>query len=243
MTKPVRVLAASDLKFALARIASRYQMETGQMIEISYGSSGNMARQIQQGLPADIFMSADEALVVDLAQKGLTRPESPASTEPGVLYAQGRLALVLAPGSQIVLDTDLTGLRKAWPQAGKFAIANPEHAPYGRAAQQALQALGVWTQLQPNLVLGENVAQATQYVVTGAAQGGITALSLVQAPEFQGQVRYLALPASLHAPIRQRMVLLKATSPAGIAFFGYLQQPAVRATLAQYGFAAPNPAP
>jgi molybdate transport system substrate-binding protein len=231
---PVRVLAASDLKFALTRVASQYQQETGQWVEVTFGSSGNMARQIQQGLPADIFMSADEDFALQLARTGLTR-----GGDTGVLYALGRIALYLAPGSPIAPDAQLQGVREHWTQVQKFAIANPEHAPYGRAAREALQNLKLWNLVQPRLVLGENIAQATQYVSTGAAQAGITALSLVMAPALQGQGQFVALPPGLHAPLRQRMVLLSRASDAASAFYKYLQQPPVRAVMAQYGFVPP----
>jgi molybdate transport system substrate-binding protein len=231
---PIRVLAASDLKFALTRIAAQYQKDIGQGVEVTFGSSGNMARQIQQGLPADLFMSADEDFVLQLARANLTQ-----GGKAGVLYAQGRIALYLAPGSPITPDARLQGVRDQWAQVQKFALANPDHAPYGRAGREALHNLKLWDLVQPRLVLGENVAQATQYVSTGAAQAGITALSLVMAPELQGQGRFVALPAELHAPLRQRMVLLAKASAAASAFYQHLQQPAVRAQMAQYGFVPP----
>jgi molybdate transport system substrate-binding protein len=235
-------MAASDLKFALAHIVKKYERDTQQSIEVTYGSSGNMARQLLQGLPADLFMSADEALVAQLAHAGLTRrmgKSDAVGADLGVLYAQGRLAVVVPASSALPLDAEITALRQSWPLKAKFAIANPEHAPYGRAAQQVLQALGLWSAVQPHLVLGENIAQTTQFVATGAATMGITALSLVQAPELAGQMRHLPLPAHLHAPLHQRMVLLKVASPQAVAFYDYLQQPQARAALLKYGFEAP----
>ena len=239
---PIRIMAASDLKFALAHILKNFEQDTGQRVEVTYGSSGNMARQLLQGLPADLFMSADEALVAALAKAGKTRSIRKGGAvvaDSGVLYAQGRLAVVLPANSALPLDADLTALRHAWPAQGKFAIANPEHAPYGRAAQQVLQSLGLWTQVQPHLVLGENIAQSTQFVVTGSATMGISALALVQAPELAGRLRYLPLPAQLHGPLLQRMVLMKSASAAAVALYAYLQQPPARAVLLQHGFQAP----
>lgn len=227
----VRVLAASDLKFALTHIARQYQHETGQVVEVTFGASGNLARQIQQGLPGDIFMSADEAFVLQLARAGLTR-----GGDTGVLYALGRIALYVAPGSPIKPDARLQGVRAQWSLVEKFALANPEHAPYGRAGREALQSLKLWDLVQPRLVLGENVAQATQYVSTGAAQAGITALSLVMAPELRGQGQFVALPPELHAPLRQRMVLLAKASETASAFYACLQRAPVQAVLAQHGF-------
>jgi molybdate transport system substrate-binding protein len=234
----VKVLAASDLKFALTHIIEQYRKETKQSVVVTFGSSGNMARQIQQGLNADLFMSADEAYVQQLAQAGITR-KTPDGYDAGALYALGRLALLVAPGQTLEPDRQLLGVKNGWAQVNKLAIANPEHAPYGRAARQALQALGLWDMVQPRLVLGENIAQATQFVTTGAAQVGITALSLVQAPELQGVGRYVVLPTHLHAPLRQRMVLLRAASPAAVSFYAYLQLPRTRVVLARYGFLVP----
>jgi molybdate transport system substrate-binding protein len=239
--EPVRVAAASDLKFVLSLLLARFQSDTGQRVEASFGSSGSFARQIQQGLPVDLFMSADEALVFQLADAGLTRqarPDeaAPGGAERGALYAVGRIALYLPRNSPIALDSELKGLQAQWPQVRKFAIANPEHAPYGRAAREALQQLGLWELVFPKLVLGENISQATQFVATGAAQAGITALSLALAPEVAQSGRHIVLPASLHAPLRQRMVLLKSASPGAVALYAYLQSEAAREVLRRYGF-------
>lgn len=237
--KAVRLAAASDLKFALTLVLARFQAETGHKVDATFGSSGSFTQQIQQGLPVDLFMSADEDFVYRLADAGLTRKVGSAaeqSPDRGALYAIGRIALYVPLNSTIALDTELKGLKSQWSQVGKFAIGNPEHAPYGRAAKQALQKLGLWEQVQPKLVLGENISQATQFVATGAAQAGITALSLALAPEVARSGRHIALPASLHAPLRQRMVLLKSATPAAVALYGYLQAPAAQEILRSYGF-------
>jgi molybdate transport system substrate-binding protein len=119
-----------------------------------------------------------------------------------------------------------------------FAIANPQHAPYGRAARQALERLALWEMARPKLVLGENIAQATQFVTSGAAQAGITALSLALAPEVARLSRHLVLPAHLHEPLRQRMVLLKGARPGARDFYDFLQGPAARRVFERYGFTA-----
>lgn len=237
--KAVRLAAASDLKFALTRVLARFQSETGYKVDATFGSSGSFAQQIQQGLPVELFMSADEDFVYRLADAGLTRKVSSAAgqgPDRGALYAVGRIALYVPLNSPIALDTELDGLKAQWGQVSKFAIGNPEHAPYGRAAKQALQKLGMWEQALPRLVLGENISQATQFVSTGAAQAGITALSLALAPEVARSGRHIALPASLHAPLRQRMVLLKSATPAALALYGYLQAAAAQEILRGYGF-------
>jgi molybdate transport system substrate-binding protein len=227
---PVRVAAASDLKFALAELADQYRRQSGQGVELNLGSSGQFAQQIRQGLPMDLYMSADEDFVFQLAAAGFAQGR-------GALYALGRIAALVPAGSTVRLDTGLSGLREAWSQVKHFAIANPQHAPYGRAARQALERLGLWEMASAKLVLGENIAQATQFVTSGAAQAGITALSLALAPEVGRLARHVVLPAHLHEPLRQRMVLLKGARPGAEDFYSFLQSPAARQILERYGFA------
>lgn len=233
----LRVAAASDLKFVLAQLLETFQKETGLKVEASYGSSGNFARQIRQGLPVHLFMSADESWVIQLAEAGLTRSLPGGGHDRGLVYAEGHLALYVPQGSALKLDADLRGLRAGWDSVGKFAIANPELAPYGRAAREALEKLGMWELVKPKLVLGENIAQATQFIATGAAQAGITSLSLASAPELSRLGRHISLSTALHAPIRQRMVLLKSASEAAERLYAYLQTPAAQAVFRRYGFA------
>lgn len=227
--QPVRVAAASDLKFAMDELAVRFRRETGVEVQVTFGSSGQFAQQIRQGLPVEVYLSADESYVFQLADIGLTQGR-------GVVYAHGRLAVIVAKSSPVALEPGLASLRAALPGMRSFAIANPTHAPYGRAAQQALERLGLWQAVRSKLVLGENVAQATQYVTSGAAPTGITALSLAIAPEVASLTRSLVLAADLHAPMRQRMVLLRGAGRDAAAFYQFLQGPAARATLQRYGF-------
>jgi molybdate transport system substrate-binding protein len=229
----IRIAAASDMKFALAHAVEPFERQTGVKVELNFGSSGNFTRQILQGLPVDIFMSADEDWAFKVADAGLTHG-GPA--DRGVVYAQGRLALIVPNTSPIALDAQLKGLQAQWSNVRKFAIANPELAPYGRAAQQALQKLGLWDTLQPKLVIGENIAQATQFVTSGAAQAGMTALSLAAAPQLSAVSKHIALPVQLHAPLHQRMVLLKNPSAQAQALFSYLQSVQVRELLKNHGF-------
>jgi molybdate transport system substrate-binding protein len=229
--KKALVGAASDLRFALADVIAQFERETPHRFTLNLGSSGNFAQQIRQGLPVELYLSADEAYVFQLADAGLTQ-------DRGSLYAIGRIALLVPAGSTIALDAELRGLKAQWASVTRFAIANPVHAPYGRAAAEALQKLGVWEQVQSGLVLGENISQATQFVTTGAAQAGITALSLAVAPDVAAQSRHVVLPARLHAPLRQRMVLTKQAGPAARALYDHLRSPGAQATLQKYGFAA-----
>lgn len=229
------IAAASDLQFALAEILDGFRRDTGIEVRITYGSSGNFARQISQGAPFELFMSADESFVFSLAERELTR-------DRGALYATGRIVLFAPEGSPLIPDPQLEHLarRLADGSSGRIAMANPEHAPYGRAAQQALQALGLWQAVQPHVVLGENVAQAAQFAASGNADGGIIAYSLALAPALRNRGRYALIPESLHAPLRQRMVLLRHASPAAARLYEYLRSPASRAILARYGFELPE---
>ena len=229
------VAAASDLQFALQAIAQAFAAETRDRVELVFGSSGNLTRQVIAGAPFELFLSADEAFVEKLAQGGFTR-------DRGVLYAIGRIVIFAPEGSPLQVDEQLEGLRALVTRNGKLrlAIANPEHAPYGRAAEAALRARDLWELVKPTLVLGENISQAAQFARTGGAAGGIIAYSLVLAPAFGGQGRYALLPESLHPPLRQRMVLLKRAGPTAERFFQYLQQPEARALFSRYGFAVPK---
>jgi molybdate transport system substrate-binding protein len=229
------VAAASDLRFALESVAEDFRKNSGERVELVFGSSGNLARQLMNGAPFELFLSADEAFVKKLADAGLTR-------DRGALYAVGRVVLYAPHGSALTVDERLEGLRTLLERGGvtRFAIANPEHAPYGRAAQAALRAQGLWDKLQPVLVLGENISQAAQFATTGNAVGGILAYSLVLTPPLSEQGRYVLLPESLHPPLRQRMVLLKGANATTERFYKYLQQPSAREILRRYGFAVPN---
>ncbi len=227
--KPTLVAAAANMQPALAELVPLFERQRAGRIALSLGSSSNLVRQIQQGLPAELFLSADEDFAIRLHDAGLT-------TDRGVVYATGRIVLVVPRASTLALDASLQGLKVAAPDLGKFAIANPELAPYGRAARQALEKQGIWPALQPRLVIGENIAQTTQYVSTGSAQAGITALSLVLAPAVAGQLRHVVISDDLHAPIRQRMVLMKTAGPGARAFYDFLQSPAARTVLLRHGY-------
>lgn len=230
----VRVAAASDLKFALDEVVAAFSRDTGLTVQPVYGSSGQLTRQIEQGAPFELFLSADEEFVFRLADRGLT-------ADRGMLYAEGRLALFVPRGSPVTPAADLSGLRTALATGGltRFVIANPEHAPYGRAAEQALRHAGLWESLQGRLVLGENVSQAAQFAASGNASGGLIAHSLALAPTFRDRGDWVLVDATWHRPLRQRMVRLRGASPAANRFYAYLQGAAAREILAGYGFALP----
>ncbi len=228
------IAAASDLKFALDEVAIRFRADAKKEVRLSFGSSGNYFRQIGQGAPFQLFMSADEDFVFRLHQAGKTE-------DRGVMYATGRIVLFAPTGSTLNVDEKMAGLKAAIAnnQIRRFAIANPEHAPYGRAAEQALRKLNLWEALQGKLVLGENVSQAAQFAASGSTQGGIFAYSLALSPTVAQLGRYVLLPENLHQPLRQRMVLVKGAGETARSFYVYLQQPAARKILEQFGFVVP----
>ncbi len=231
------VAAAADLKFALEQIAANFKAATGREVKLTFGSSGNFATQLRQGAPFEIFLSADEGFVFQLADAGKT-------VDRGALYAEGRLVLFAPKDSTLKPDTNFNDLRAALAEGRiqKFAIANPEHAPYGRAAEQALKGQGLWDAIKPKLVLGENVSQAAQFAASGSAQGGIFAYSLALSPAVGALGTYALLPSDWYAPLRQRMVLMKGAGETARAFYSYVQTPAARVIFRRFGFLLPGEA-
>jgi molybdate transport system substrate-binding protein len=229
------IAAASDLQFALEEIAEAFEAETGQPVELTFGSSGNFARQIRQGAPYDLYLSADEGFVLDLHADGFTRDE-------GMLYALGRIVIFTPHSAPLKADGSLEGLAAALAEGrvSRFAIANPEHAPYGLAAEQALRHGGLWEAVAPTLVLGENVSQAAQFAATGNTDGGIIAYSLALSAPVAARGTFELIPEEWHAPLRQRMVLLDDAGPVAERFYGYLQAPAAQDILRRNGFALPD---
>ena len=229
------IAAASDLQFAIAEAAESFRSASGREVKLSFGSSGNFARQIEQGAPFELFLSADEDFVLGLAAKGLTEGE-------GALYAVGRLVLFAPHGSPLAADEELSGLRAALKRGeiARFAIANPEHAPYGQRAVEALRHAGLWEEIEDKLVLGENASQAAQFAALGGAQGGIIPHSLALAPGLKPLGTFALIPAAWHAPLRQRMALIKGAGETARSFYAYLQGPQGRAILRRYGFLLPG---
>jgi len=229
----LRIAAASDLQFALADLAAQYEKQSGAKLAITYGSSGNFFAQIQNGAPFDLFFSADIAYPQKLIDAGFAESGS------RYTYAFGRIVLWLPPESpQMPAILQWNTLLDARIQ--KIAIANPEHAPYGRAAVAALQKAGLYEQLKSKLVYGENISQAAQFVLSGSAQAGILAFSLATAPAMKSG-KYWEIPRGLYPPLEQAVVLLKSSpnKPAARAFLAFLQTESARAMLARYGFTLP----
>jgi len=225
------IAAASDLKFCLDEVVTSFKRtHTGADIDVIYGSSGNFKTQIEQGAPFDLYFSADIGFPRELAKAGLASSEVQA-------YAIGRL--VLWSTTMDVSALHLADLTRA--DIHKIAIANPAHAPYGKRAEEALRASGIWERIEPKLVLGQNISQTAQFVQSGNAQVGIIALSLVLSPEMAGKGSYSLVPDSLHQPLEQGFIV---TSRAGgnalaKAFADYMGLPATRQLMARYGFALP----
>lgn len=235
--EPPLVAGAADLKFALTEAVAAFEARTSRRLKLAFGSSGNFARQIRQGAPIQLFLSADEQYVLDLARDGLARDE-------GALYAIGRIVLVIPPGSPLALDGTLTDLGRALEDGRlrRFAIANPQHAPYGRRAEEALRHRGLWGAIEPKLVFGENVSQATQFALSGNTQGGIVAYSLALAPEIAARAPHVLIPAEWHEPLRQRMALMRGAGPVAERLYRFLREPEARAIFRRYGFVLPGEA-
>ena len=228
----ITIAAASDLKFAMDEIVTRFkQANTNDQVEVVYGSSGKFNTQIRQGAPYDLYFSADISLPRSLAADGLAG--SSVKT-----YAFGRIVLWSA-----VMDAGkLTLANLTDPAITRIAIANPEHAPYGQRAVEALKASGLWDKVQPKLVYGENIAQTAQFVQTGNAQVGIIALSLAINPELAAAGKYTLIPDSLHAPLEQGYVITQRAKDNALAkrFADYMETKPARVIMRQYGFTLPG---
>ncbi|MBC7365701.1 MAG: molybdate ABC transporter substrate-binding protein [Undibacterium sp.] len=229
----VSIAAASDLVFCLDALNAEFaKAEPAVALKISTGSSGNFFAQIKNGAPFDVFLSADLRYPRELIAAGAAEGKSL------TLYGIGRIVL-WTQRTDLELS-DITAVVRN-PLIKKFAIANPEHAPYGRAAKQVFEKLGVWTELQPKLVLGENIAQTAQFVQTGNADAGIVALSLVLAPALKNSGRWVEIPPSAHAPLEQGVVLTLrgTTNPAAKRYLAFLSTRAARTIFDRYGFRLP----
>jgi molybdate transport system substrate-binding protein len=223
------VYAASDLDMAFREIKPHFENATGARVTLVMGSTGNLAKQIGHGAPADVFFAADESFVDDLRAAGAV------ISQTRTLYAQGRVVLAVPKKSAIVVREPGDLLK---PEVRRVAIANPAHAPYGRAAQEALERAGVWDKVKPKLVYGENIRHALQFVETGAVEAGIVALSIADAPG----IAYAPIDPALHAPLNQVAAVVK-RSPhpdLGAAFIQFVNGAEGRTILKRYGFLLPG---
>jgi molybdate transport system substrate-binding protein len=227
------IAAASDLQGALPAIVAQFERQTGRRVRVTFGSSGNFFAQIQNGAPFDLYFSAD----IDYPR----RLEAAGVAEPGSLleYAVGSI-VQWAPKNGVDVTQGLAVL--ASPAVRKIAIANPEHAPYGRAAVAALKAAGLYDRVQQKLVLGENISQAAQFVQSGNAEVGIVALSIALLPALTGTGHYAAVPPGTYPPIEQAVIVVKASTHKEIAreFLRFFNQPAAVTQMQRLGFTRPT---
>ena len=228
------VAAAADLQFAFKDVATRFEKDTGAHVQLVFGSSGNFTTQIQNGAPFDVFFSADEDYPKKLEAAGLTLPGSLYE------YAAGKIVLWIPNESKLDLKGGLSALLD--PNVKKIAIANPQHAPYGRAAVAALQHENLYNRLADKFVLGENISQTASFVASGSADAGIIALSLALAPAMKEKGRYTVVPADDYPPIVQAAVILKSSKQSALAqkFIDYLKSPAILQLMKTYGFTVPE---
>jgi len=228
----VSVAAAADLQFAMQEIAARFEKETGKKVAVSYGSSGNFFQQLQNGAPFDMFFSANLDYAKKLQEAGLSEPGSYYE------YAQGKIVMWVRKDSKVDLGSGLQSL--VAPSVSKIAIANPQHAPYGRAAVEAMQKAGVYEKVKDKLVLGENISQTASFVVSGSADVGIVALSLALSPNMKDQGHYVEVPANSYRAIDQACVILKSSKnkEAALQFLAFIKSSATAEILRKYGFEA-----
>jgi molybdate transport system substrate-binding protein len=230
----VTVAAASDLRGALDRVAEAFRRAAGPTLRITFGSSGNLSRQIALGAPFELFLAADESYDDRLVGEGH-------AIGPGSIYAVGRLALVARRGADFDPTGGLAALTAAVAagRVQRLAIANPEHAPYGGRAREALERAGVRAAAKDRLILAENVAQAGQYVLTGAADAGLIGSSALALPEVAAAFAHALVPAELYTALRQRMVLTRRAGEGARDLYAFILAPEAQAILARHGFDRP----
>lgn len=228
------VAAAADMSAALPQLVAAYTKKTGQTVKFSFGSSGNLANQIRNGAPFDVFFSADEEYPQQLIAEGL------ALKDTLYRYAVGRLVLWVPADSPLNVSK-LGILALVDPSVKKISIANPAHAPYGRAAEAALRHFGIYNQVSTRLVLGENVSQAAQFVESGNAQAGLIALSHALAPALKDKGRYWTVPLDAYSTLNQAAVVVSRSKRQDAArrFLEFLRSPEATSLLTTYGFSLP----
>ena len=226
----ITVAAAADLQFAMQDVAAKFQKETGKEVKLIYGSSGNFFQQLRNGAPFDMFFSAN----LDYAKK----LESAGLTEPGsyYAYAKGKIVVWVLKDSTLDVSSGLHSLLS--PSIRKIAVADPQHAPYGQAAVAAMQKEGIYDNVKDKFVLGENISQTASFVVSGSADVGIVALSLVLSPNMRDKGRFVEVSAADYPPIEQACVILKSSKNKETAkqFLSFIKTAEVAEILRLYGF-------
>ena len=224
----ITVAAASDLTPAFEEIGRDFEANHKTKVVFVFGSTGMLTRQIENGAPMDLFAAANVSFIEQLEQKGLIVPGTK------TVYARGRITLWTPVDSNLRLQSiaDL-----ARPEVTRVAIANPDHAPYGLAAKQALETAGIWDRVRPKLVFGDNIRQALQYAQTGNVEVAIMALSL----SMQSKGRWTLIPEEMHKPLDQGLTIMKSTKNENDAraFAAFVNGPQARAIMKKYGFSFP----
>jgi len=223
------VSAASDLTPAFQEIGRLFEQQSGTKVVFNFGSTGQLTQQIEQGAPVDLFVAANVSFIDGLEQRGLVIPETKA------LYAQGRLTIWTRKGSELRIERveDLAG-----PEVKRVAIANPEHAPYGMAAREALKRAGVWEAVSPKLVFGENISQTFQFAESGNVDAAIVALSL----SIGSDGKWKLIPPELHEPLNQALAVIKGARNEAAArkFATFINAAEGRQVMRRYGFVLPD---
>jgi molybdate transport system substrate-binding protein len=233
--REINVAAAADLSAAMQEVATNYEKRTGVAVKLSFGASGALTQQIQNGAPFDVFLSAD----MDYPRQLITSGQADGATL--YRYAVGQLVLWVPQDSP--LDVEHKGMDVLLdPSVKKISIANPQHAPYGRAAAAALKHYGLYEKLGDRLVLGENVSQAAQFVESGNAQAGFVALAHAMAPSMQGKGKYWVVPADAYPALDQGAVLLSHSPHPedATAFLRFMKTEEAAGLLRRYGFTSPD---
>ena len=223
----IAIATAANMQFAMEALTEKFTETTGITCQLIIGSSGKLTAQIVEGAPYELFVAANMKYPQEVANRGL-------AAEPPKLYAHGTLVLwtmddTLVPSLDILTAKSISHI----------SLANPKTAPYGQAAMEVLQHYGLWDSISPKLVYGESIAQANQFVISGSAEMGFTALSVVLAPHMEGKGNWIPLNKDLHAPIEQGVVLLKGDEgPSGAArkFYQFLSGPEAAVILKKYGY-------
>ena len=230
----ITVAAAADLQFVMQEVGARFQQESGKTVKLIYGSSGNFAQQLQNGAPFDMFFSANLDYPKQLEAAGLT--------EPGTFYqyAIGKIVVWVPNDSKLDVGSGLRALLN--PSIKKIAIANPEHAPYGKAAVAAMQKENIYEQVKDKFVLGENISQTASFVASGSADVGIVALSLALSPNMKDKGRYAEVPAGDYPPSNKPASSCARPRTRDIAeqFLKFIQSSPIKSSFQKYGFAIPN---
>lgn len=230
--QPVTIAVAANMKDAFAEINTAFRATGKSELRVVFGSSGNFTAQIMNGAPYSLFIAADEHFPLELYKSGK-------AVDEGAIYAIGKLAIIAKKSMNLSYAANKAEIAAAITKANKVAIAKPELAPYGKAAVQYLKSEGLWDLAKDKLIYADNIGVATMYVVSGAADVGLTALSLARSPELVKSTSHSALNPSFYEPIKQRMVLMKAAPVEAFELYRFMLSPQAKLILNKYGYTTP----